>query len=290
MEKEGELMSMYYINIKKYLLLSTIIGGTILASGCEDAEQTVNKVANDVAEQVQIEATKDNPFVLSVKNGHSESYPDKTIGEAFGTFFSSPTWKYFKAETGENVVEFTGYCVYMEKKVKAKMQFIVSENSDRFQVGALEFNDIPQNELTKAALFKAIYENKNNETANEPANTKAVVTQKKPQQPKPQNSNQQLIEQVKNAHILEIKRDTIGNIFDSDLFSNSSWNVKNDEVVFKGNYRGEIVEGEPANLEFTFTPNGDGYNYVIKTVKYNGEVVPEEGADSIIQIIDEATP
>jgi hypothetical protein len=280
---------MSYKDIKKYFLLSTIIGGTLFASGCEDAEQTVNKVANDVAEQVQSEASKDNPFVLSVKNGHLQSYPDKTIGEAFSTFFSSPTWKYFQSETGENVVEFTGYCMYMEQKVKAKMQFIVNENSDSFQIGALGFNDVPQNELTKAGLLQAIYENKNNETANEATNVEAAVPKKETQQSKSQNNNQQLIEQVKNSHILEIKRDTIGNIFDGDLFSNSSWKVKNGEVVFKGSYRGQIVEGEPANLEFTFTPNGDGSYYVIKTVKYNGELAAEEGASSIIQMIDDAT-
>ena len=126
--------------------------------GCEDASETAKKVTKEIEEKVQAEVTKDNTFLLSVKGGHLFDYPDVVIEEVFANFFSSPTWKYFEADTGEHVVEFTGYCTYLEKKVKAKLQFIVEEGKDTFEVGALEFNEVPQNELIKNALLEAIYE------------------------------------------------------------------------------------------------------------------------------------
>ncbi|MBE4907866.1 hypothetical protein IMZ08_07340 [Bacillus luteolus] len=146
------------LELKRLILGSLVIGSMLLTVGCEEAKETAQKVANDVEEKIQAEATKDNEFLLSVKGGQLNSYPDIIIEEAFNSFFSSPTWKYFEAETGEHVVEFTGYCFYMEKKVKAKLQFLVVEGVDSFEIGALEFNDVPQNELTKIELIKAIYE------------------------------------------------------------------------------------------------------------------------------------
>ena len=150
-----------------YLKRVTILGVSLsflLLVGCEEASETAKKVTNDVEEAVQAEATKDNEFVLSVKEGSLSSY-DVKFKDAFANFFSSPTWKYFQAETGEQVVEFTGYCTYMEKKVKAKLQFIVEEGKESFEIGALEFNDVPQNELITAALIQAIYEGEDTGTS-----------------------------------------------------------------------------------------------------------------------------
>jgi hypothetical protein len=144
-------------NFRKTILVSLLAGSLTLA-GCEGAAETVNKAADEVEETIQAEATKDNEFVLSVKGGTLQDYPEISIEEAFANFFSSPTWKYFQAETGEHVVEFTGYCTYMEKKVKAKLQFLVEEGVETFEIGALEFNEVPQNNFTKAALLEAIYE------------------------------------------------------------------------------------------------------------------------------------
>ena len=163
--------------LKKSLVISFVFGAMFLSVGCEEATETTKKVTEEVAEAVQAEVTKDNEFVVLVKSGNLNSYPDIEIETAFADFFSSPKWKYFEAETGEDVVEFTGYCTYMEKKVKAKMQFLVVENSDTFEIGALEFNEVPQNELTKMALLEAIYENdqsSENATSDNTNNTEEI--------------------------------------------------------------------------------------------------------------------
>ncbi|MED0665952.1 hypothetical protein P4T04_06425 [Bacillus badius] len=144
--------------------MSLIFVGILLAAGCEEAAETAEKVSKDVDDALQAEATKDNEYLLSVQNGSLTDYPDVTLKDAFGQFFSSPKWKYFQADTGEHVVEFTGYCTYMEKKVKATMQFVVEEGNEQFEIGALDFNEVPQNELVKSALLQKIYEVDNEST------------------------------------------------------------------------------------------------------------------------------
>lgn len=160
-------------NFKKLLLNSLVIGVILLAMGCEDAKETAKKVTKNVEEKIQSEATKDNKYLRSVKSGTLNGYPNIKIDDAFANFFLSPTWKYFEDKTGKHVVEFTGYCTYMEKKVKAKLQFLVKEGKGSFEVGALEFNDVPQNNLTKVALIKAIYEDTQDEgnKVEQPKNT-----------------------------------------------------------------------------------------------------------------------
>jgi len=144
--------------IRKFLKTSLIVGIILMVVGCEVDTETADKVVADVEEKVKSEMTKDNEILLSVKNGTLTDYPNIKIDDAFTKFFTSPTWKYFQAETGEHVVEFTGYCTYVEKEVKAKLQFLVEEGKGNFEIGALEFNEVPQNEFNKLALIAAIYE------------------------------------------------------------------------------------------------------------------------------------
>lgn len=66
-----------------------------------------------------------------VKNGVTESYPDITCGEAFESFFSSPEWKYFESDDGDDVVEFQG--VNKNESSKVKMQFIVDYKEETFE-------------------------------------------------------------------------------------------------------------------------------------------------------------
>ena len=102
--------------------------------------------------------SSNNKYISFVKNGHPTSYPNLTYGKAFDNFFASPTWKYFKSNTREDVVEFTGYCTYQNVKVKADLQFILNEDAGTFTVGAVSFNDVPQVNLMTAALISKIFE------------------------------------------------------------------------------------------------------------------------------------
>lgn len=120
-------------------------------TGCDEA--------TEVSDQVQSVMDQEDEHVLGVKNGYPETIPDITYGEAFESFFGSPTWKYFEADTGEDVVEFTGYCTYQDTEVKARLQFILSEDGESFETGALSFNDVPQTTLiANAMVYKAFEE------------------------------------------------------------------------------------------------------------------------------------
>lgn len=128
---------------------------------------------DDVTDQVSDAVQSDDSHVLGVKNGHPNSYPDKTYGEAFDNFFSYPTWKYFvgtKEGTDEDedgkpdyesenvdIVEFTGYCTYKNVEVKALLQFTLDKDGT-ISPTFLSFNDVPQNLLTISMLMDAVFD------------------------------------------------------------------------------------------------------------------------------------
>ncbi|MFD0715188.1 hypothetical protein [Paenibacillus sp. GCM10027626] len=136
----------------------------LLGACSNDAGQAINDVTTTIKDQADNIRDINDPHVQSIKNGHLKNYPDKSVGDAFNDFFGSPTWKHFKAETGEEVVEFTGHMTYKETKVKARLQFIVNED-DTFEVGALSFNDVPQNELIKSGVLLAVFDKENTDSS-----------------------------------------------------------------------------------------------------------------------------
>ena len=144
------------LEMNKKLMQSVVLLGLIMMVGC--SQTTVDTVTQEVNDQIQNQVQKDNVYIEMVKNGYNTAYPEKTYGEAFEAFFSNPTWKYFEAETGETVVEFTGGCMYLDAEVKARLQFILDIEAGSFEVGALSFNDVPQMELITAGLLSSIFE------------------------------------------------------------------------------------------------------------------------------------
>ena len=96
--------------------------------------------------------------VVMVKNGHPELYPELEYGGVFEEFFDNPTWEYFKSDEGQDIVEFTGTCIVLEKKTSAKMQFILDAENDSFEVGALTFNDRPQIQFITFLLISKAFE------------------------------------------------------------------------------------------------------------------------------------
>lgn len=145
---------------KIYLIMAMAALG--LVSGCseatlKDAQEITEDVVQEVADQAENIADIEDEHVLKVKYGYPENYPDVTFGEAFDNFFAMPTWKYFKADTGEDVVEFTGYCTYQDAEVKARLQFILNDD-DTFSTGALSFNDVPQSMFITSAMLEKAFE------------------------------------------------------------------------------------------------------------------------------------
>ncbi|MBQ7264671.1 MAG: hypothetical protein IJS61_01080 [Firmicutes bacterium] len=152
--------------MKKNLL--TMVTLCLLLCACSS-----NSVVSDATDQVANVVQADNENVLKVKNGTNSNYPDITYGEAFGSFFSSPTWKYFKGtqegpdDDGDgkpdytkedvDVVEFTGRCTYRDVEVKALLQFVLDKDTDTFQATFLSFNDVPQSSLIMIALLEKAF-------------------------------------------------------------------------------------------------------------------------------------
>lgn len=134
--------------MKKILLIFiTLI--VLITSGCSREE---------FSDQVQNLTDKNNEYVLMVKDGHPEKYPDLTYGESFENFFGSPTWKYFKSDDDRDIVEFTGNCMYQEVESKARFQFVLDINTGTFDSGALSFDDVPQTQVITALLLTKIFE------------------------------------------------------------------------------------------------------------------------------------
>ena len=136
----------------------------------------------DVVDQIANVAQQGDENVIAVREGSPYSYPDKKFGDAFDAFFESPTWKYFVGtkegpdEDGDgeadytekdvDIVEFTGYCMYQDVKVKALIQFTLNKSDDTFEATYLSFNDVPQSNLMLLALLDTAFaEEGDDETA-----------------------------------------------------------------------------------------------------------------------------
>ena len=87
-------------------------------------------------------------------------------------FFDNPTWEYFVADSGEEIVEFSGNLMYEDTEVKARLQFIMHQDNT-FEVGALSFNDVPQNILVTNQMLRAVFipEADQNEAGNQETTT-----------------------------------------------------------------------------------------------------------------------
>ena len=142
--------------MRKKCMAAVCMVVSLALAGCSTSsvEKKVTDAANEINDQVADVTDRQDEHVLFVKNGHPVSYPNISYGKALDEFFDDAKWKYFKGESGEDVVEFTGYCLYQDTKVKARLQFILDMDEGTFTQGALSFNDVPQNNLiTGTALW-----------------------------------------------------------------------------------------------------------------------------------------
>ena len=100
-----------------------------------------------------------NENIQFVKEGTYGIYTNTTVGKAFDNFFENPKWTSFISESDEEIVEFTGKCLYDNVKVEVLMQFTLDKSTGRFSINYLSFNDVSQNKFMVEALIAAIFEN-----------------------------------------------------------------------------------------------------------------------------------
>ncbi len=96
-------------------------------------------------------------YVDIVKDGTLNYNQTQKVGRAFDQYFSNSNWRYFKSDTGTNIVEFKGYYNVNSKKKNVLIQFEVYDNSDEFELAYFEINGEPQNYLSWWNLLDKIY-------------------------------------------------------------------------------------------------------------------------------------
>ena len=132
----------------KKIITLILVGCMALSIGGCATEQDEPKSSSFIDSNNMDETNK----IIAVKSGYIYSFSDEVpVGPAIDSFLHTNTWKYFKSEDNMDVVQCTGNCIYNDKKVEAKMQFMVNDD-DSFEVNSLSLNDIDQ-ELTNILAF-----------------------------------------------------------------------------------------------------------------------------------------
>ena len=106
---------------------------------------------------VMIQQIRIAMYIGTVKLGSPIAYPNQTYGEAFENFFSSPKWKYFQSDDGEDIVEFTGKCNYLGLPTDVKIQFQLYPDKDRFEWIYLGIDGADQNQFMIDVLAETIF-------------------------------------------------------------------------------------------------------------------------------------
>lgn len=134
--------------IMKKIITLILVGCMALSIGGCATEQDEPKSSSFIDSNNIDETNK----IIAVKSGYIYSFSDEVpVGPAIDSFLHTNTWKYFKSEDNMDVVQCTGNCMYNDKKVEAKIQFVVNDD-DSFEVNSLSLNDIDQ-ELTNILAF-----------------------------------------------------------------------------------------------------------------------------------------
>ena len=134
--------------IMKKIITLILVGCMALSIGGCATEQDEPKSSSFIDSNNMDETNK----IIAVKSGYIYSFSDEVpVGPAIDSFLHTNTWKYFKSEDNMDVVQCTGNCMYNDKKVEAKIQFMVNDD-DSFEVNSLSLNDIDQ-ELTNILAF-----------------------------------------------------------------------------------------------------------------------------------------
>jgi len=99
----------------------------------------------------------DNEYIEVVKEGYLSNFSDVTVRNAFNYAFFEPYWRYYKAKTGEHVVELSGDITFQGKKGHAILQFVVDEQNMAFSAHAMKFNDAVLSVEQKNNLIGMVY-------------------------------------------------------------------------------------------------------------------------------------
>lgn len=233
----------------------------LLLTACSsNSEKSIEDVTTDIVDQINSIADNVDPHVLSVKGGTLSNYPNQPIGDSFSEFFDNPTWEYFVADSGEEIVEFAGNLMYEETEVKARLQFIMHQDNT-FEVGALSFNDVPQNIIVTNQMLRAVFipEADQNEAGNQETTT---VSDENDKQSDPPTLNSSAIQEKE------------------DIFPSMSNNEKKALNIFFSNF-------SEVNFGNFYSTNYDDANLINFGVLHNyinnNDLVEVQDSDYVLQ-------
>ena len=92
--------------------------------------------------------------VETIKQSKLEMCPTATVEEMVDRFFGDPSWESDITDEDIKFVNIGGDITYVEKPVRAVIQFIFSKDETSFEYQAFEINGVPQNQLIAEALLK----------------------------------------------------------------------------------------------------------------------------------------
>lgn len=129
------------------LIALLVVGITLIADGgSSDASTSSNS-----------SYYYEHPYVTLVKTTKNTSY-GVTYGAAFNSFFTSPSWEYFSASSGEDVVEFSGGFLYDGAPATATVQFVLDMDAGMLEVYHLSINGVGQSRMMLSALLQKVFE------------------------------------------------------------------------------------------------------------------------------------
>ena len=97
-------------------------------------------------------------YIEFVKEGHPETYPNVSYGEAFETYFADCSWEYFESTAQQDVVEFHGTCLYGGENADVTIQFLLSYEEQTFEVYAMSINGEMQPDYVIGILLTDVFE------------------------------------------------------------------------------------------------------------------------------------
>lgn len=89
-----------------------------------------------------------------VQNRKLERCPNHTLKQMADGFLASPAWETGKTRDGLEFVNLRGGVIYLEKPVRAAVQFLVDRKAGKFTLHAFELNGIPQDGPFRRALIR----------------------------------------------------------------------------------------------------------------------------------------
>ena len=96
-----------------------------------------------------------NQYISIVKNSTPSDYPQVTYSQALQSFFKNSSWRYFKSEYDENIVEFFGENASEDRSLK--IQFIVYKEEKSWDIDRVWTDDEELSPFAGYLILLAIF-------------------------------------------------------------------------------------------------------------------------------------